>query len=62
MLVWMHDKWCSNNASGFQAHVKDVSPKVTFIHCFIHRFALCAEVLPLHLMSCLKLEAQIGHF
>ena len=26
--------------SGFQAYVKAISPNATFVHCFIHRFAL----------------------
>ena len=40
--------------SGFQAHVKAVSPNVTSVHCFIHRFALSAKVLPPKLLSCLN--------
>ena len=39
--------------SGFQAHVKAVSPNVTSVPCFIHRFALSAKVLPPKLLSCL---------
>ena len=40
--------------SGFQAYVKNVAANVTFVHCFIHRFALCTKVLPFELMSCLN--------
>ena len=40
--------------SGFQAHVKAVSPNVTSVHFFIHRFALSAKVLPPKLLSCLN--------
>ena len=42
--------------SGFQALVKAVSPSVTFVHCFIHRFALAAEVLPS------SLKESFNHF
>ena len=37
--------------SGFQSYVKAVSPKIIFTHCFIHRFAICAKVLPPELVS-----------
>ena len=40
--------------SGFQAYVKAMSPKATFVYCFIHRFALCAKVVPPELLSCLN--------
>ncbi|XP_068216554.1 zinc finger BED domain-containing protein 5-like [Palaemon carinicauda] len=40
--------------SGFQAHVKAVAPNATAVHCFIHRFALCAKVLPPKLLLCLN--------
>ena len=36
--------------SGFRAHVTAVAPNVTFVHCFIHRFALCAKVLPQNML------------
>ena len=32
--------------SGFQPYVKAVSPNVTSVYCFIHRFALYTNVLP----------------
>ena len=38
--------------SGFKAHVTAVAPNVTFVHCFIHRFAFCAKVLPQNMLSC----------
>ena len=40
--------------SGFQAHVKAVSPRVISVHCFIHRFGLCTKVLPAKLLMCLN--------
>ena len=40
--------------SEFQAYVKDVATNATFVHCFIHRFALCTRVLPSGLISCLN--------
>ena len=35
----------------FKAHVTAVAPNVTFVHCFIHRFAFCAKVLPQNMLS-----------
>ena len=40
--------------SGFQAYVKNVVANATFVHSFIHRFALSTKVLPSELMSCLN--------
>ncbi|XP_068242269.1 zinc finger BED domain-containing protein 5-like [Palaemon carinicauda] len=48
--------------SGFQAHVKAVAPNATAVHCFIHRFALCAKVLPPKLLSCLNRVIRIVNF
>jgi len=48
--------------SGFQAYVKDVAANATFVHCFIHRFALCTKVLPSALMSCLNKIIKIVNF
>ena len=48
--------------SGFQAYVKDVATNATFVHCFIHRFALCTRVLPSGLMSCLNKIIKIVNF
>ena len=48
--------------SGFQAYVKDVATNVTFVHCFIPRFALCTRVLPSGLMSCLNKIIKIVNF
>ena len=48
--------------SGFQTYVKDVAANVTFVHCFIHRFALCTKVLPAELMSCLNKIIKIVNF
>jgi len=39
--------------SWFTAHVKAVSPNATVVHCVIHRFALCAKVLPQNMLLCL---------
>ena len=36
--------------SGFQSYVRAVSPNVTSVHCFIHRFTLCTKVLPAQLL------------
>ena len=48
--------------SGFQSYIKAVSPEIIFTHCFIHRFALCAKVLPLQLLSCLQQIVKIVNF
>ena len=47
---------------GFQSYVKAVSPEIIFTHCFIHRFALCAKVLPPELLSCLQQIVKIVNF
>ena len=47
---------------GFQAHVQAVSPSVISVYCFIHRFALCAKVLPAKLLMCLNRIARIVNF
>ena len=48
--------------SGFQTYVKDVAANATFVHCFIHRFALCIKVLPAELMSSLNKIIKIVNF
>ena len=49
--------------AGFQLHVKAVSPNVTSVHCFIHRFAICTKVLPAQLLlACLKQAVKIINF
>lgn len=48
--------------SGFQAYVKDKSPKVTLVHCFIHRFALCAKVMPPELLAYLNRIIKLVNF
>ena len=48
--------------SGFQAHVKAVSPRVISVYCFIHRFALCTKVLPAKLLMCLNRVVKIVNF
>ncbi|XP_068209307.1 zinc finger BED domain-containing protein 5-like [Palaemon carinicauda] len=48
--------------SCFQAHVKAVAPNATAVHCFIHRFALCAKVLPPKLLSCLNRVIRINNY
>ena len=46
----------------FQTYVKDVAANATFVHCFIHRFALCTKVLPAELMSRLNKIIKIVNF
>ena len=47
---------------GFQSYVKAVSPNVTSVHCFIHRFAQCTKVLPAQFLACLKQVVKITNF
>lgn len=48
--------------SGFQTRVKAVAPFVMTVHCFIHRFALCAKVLPPKMKSCLARVINIVNY
>ena len=48
--------------SGFQAYLKTVSPNATFVHCFIHRFALSSKTLPPELLSCLNRIIKMMNF
>ena len=48
--------------SGFQTYVKDVAANATFVHCFIHRFALFNKVLPAESISCLNKIIKIVNF
>jgi len=61
----MHGRWGSlmlGQKSTFQVYVKAVSPNVTRVHCFIHRFVLCAKVLPAKLLMCLGRVVKIRKF
>ena len=61
-LDWKNLIGCTTNGahsmmgrkSGFTTYVKTVSSNATIVHCFIHRFALCAKVLPEKILLCLK--------
>ena len=48
--------------SGFQAYVKAMSLKATFVHCFIYRFAFRAKIMPLELLSSLNRIIKIVNF
>ena len=48
--------------SEFQSYVKPVSPNVTSVHWFIHRFVLCTKVLLAQLLPCLKQVVKIINF
>ena len=48
--------------SGFQAHVKAVSPSAISIHCFIHRFALAGKLLPPNLKTSLNLVVKMANY
>ena len=69
-LEWSKLAACTTNGapamlgrkSRFQSYTKAVSPEIIFTHGFIHRFALCAEVLPPELLSCLQQIVKIINF
>ena len=48
--------------SGFKAHLTAVAPNVTFVHCFIHRFALCAKVQSQNMLSFLNQVIKLINF
>ena len=48
--------------SGFTTYVKTVSSNATIVHSFIHRFALCAKVLPEKMLLCLKRVIKLVNF
>ena len=48
--------------SGFITYVKTVSSNATIIHYFIHRFALCAKVLPEKMLRCLMRVIKLVNF
>lgn len=48
--------------SGFASHLKVVSPNATIVHCFIHRLALCARVLPENMLLCLNRVIKLVNF
>ena len=45
--------------SGFQARVEAVSPSVTSVHCFLHRCALAAKLLPPDIKTSLNLVVKM---
>ena len=48
--------------SGFTTYVKTVSSNATIVHCFIHRFALCAKALPEKMLLRLKRVIKLVNF
>ena len=46
--------------SGFQARVKAVSP--SFVHCFLHRFALPAKFFPPGIKTSLNLVVKMVNY
>ena len=48
--------------SGFTTSVRTVSSNATITHCFIHRFALCAKMLPEKMLLCLKRVIKLVNF
>ena len=48
--------------SGFQARMKAVSPSVTFVHCFLYRFALAAKLLPPDIKTGLNLVVKMVNY
>ena len=48
--------------SGFTTYVETVSSNATIVHCFIHRFAFCAKMLPEKMLLCLKRVIKLVNF
>ena len=48
--------------SGFTTYMKIVSSNATIVHCFMHRFAFCAKVLPEKMLLCLKRAIKLINF
>ena len=48
--------------SGFTTCVKTVSSNATIVHCFIHRYALCAKALPEKMLLRLKRVIKLANF
>ena len=48
--------------SGFTTYVGTVSSNATIIHCFIHRFAVCAKMLSEKMLLCLKRVIKLVNF
>ena len=48
--------------SGLTAYVKTVSSNATIVHCFIHRFALCAKALLEKMLLRLKRVIKLANF
>ena len=47
---------------GLTTYVERVSSNVTIVHCFIHRFALCAKMLPEKMLLGLKRVIKLVNF
>ena len=48
--------------SGCTTYVETVSSNATIVHCFIHKFALCAKILPEKMLLCLKRVIKLVNF
>ena len=48
--------------SGFQSHVKAMTPSVISFHCFKHRFTLAAKLLPPNLKKSLNLVVKMVNY
>jgi len=69
-LKWENLRGCTTDGapvmlgrrSGFRARVTEVAPRVRFLHCMIHRFALSCKVLPAQLFNILSLlNKMVNH-
>ena len=62
---WLHNRRGSlllGRKSGFITYVETVSSNPTIVHCFIHRFALCAKALPEKMLLRLKRVIKLANF
>ena len=69
-LDWKNLVGCTTNGapsmlgreSEFTTYVKTVSSNASIVHFFIHRFALCAKMLPEKMLLCLKRVSKLVNF
>jgi hypothetical protein len=52
----------TGKARGFKAKVREVNPEIRFDHCFLHREAIVAKMLPVPLQSVLGEVVKIVNF
>jgi hypothetical protein len=52
----------TGKVKGFKAKVREVNPEIRFYHCFLHREAIVAKMLPVPIQSVLDEVVKIVNF